>query len=175
MKLFIDIDGVIRNLVSGIYRYNHTIYSPLDDEFIDTWDAELFEKSVFDWVKVPEVISLSLPYPYSLSLLRGLKNHELYFLSVQPKEIYPVTIDWLKKWKFLSLVQGIVFVESIESKVLFTSGLGAHLIDDHPELWKYLSFPQFLPISRPWNEYRKFRDYWEIVEFLNGGEKQWKW
>jgi len=169
MIFLVDLDGVIRNLVSGIYLYNGAIYSPRDDDFIDEWNAELFGVPISYWINLPEVFEKALPYPYANYFVDSLsKLGKVFYCTCQHPNSWKVHIDWLKKHGFLAKSRDLILVGDQKDKIeLLDSLCDAFLIDDHPNM--PLNNPFFLPISRPWNEYPYYRNYWDLINHLRGG------
>ncbi|MHA1827793.1 MAG: 5' nucleotidase, NT5C type [Candidatus Heimdallarchaeaceae archaeon] len=170
---FCDLDGVLRNLISGIASVAGVIYTDALYRSVTCWDATLCGKRIFEWVQCPEVFLAAKPYPGAHEFISNLKDKGfvVYILTSQifRPEILGAQTSWLFAHGFLDLVDGIIMVRDPMEKITFLEGDDHRfLLDDHPKLALEYNFQVdgFLSMERPWNPNGMFREFEEVVNYV---------
>ena len=166
-----DIDGVLRNLISGICSVAGKEYTQEIHDSITKWDTDLFGKPIPEWAKNPEVFQLAPPYNGAHKFVRGMSSKfPFYYLTCQNKnpEILKATYNWLANWGFIKKGNGVLVVYQHKHKAEIQQATGWWLIDDHPELTElfYKDECKFIGFRRPWNSKGWAEDYDQIAEYI---------
>ena len=166
--IFCDIDGVIRNLIHGITLYAGERYSDEIHNSITTWNKNLFNKKIIDWIKSPEPFRLAMPYDGSLNFIKDLRELDLplYFLTHQngEPEVINATIEWLNEWGFDKYTDGTIIVKDFKDKLILQNKIDWFLIDDHPNI-NGIDNDKIIHLKRPWNN-GKFNSYHDIILYI---------
>jgi len=172
LVFFCDLDGVLRNLISGIASVAGVIYTDALHKSVTCWDATLCGKRIFEWVQCPEVFLAAKPYPGAHEFISNLKDKGfvVYILTSQVFQpgILRVQIDWLSLNGFLNSIDGIIVVRNHNEKIQFLKKDYQFLLDDHPELAKKYNYKVdgFLSMERPWNPNGVFQEFDEVINYV---------
>ena len=170
---FCDLDGVLRNLITGIATVAGIIYTDALHESVTRWDMKLYGKRFTEWIQNPEVFLAAKPYPGAQEFVSELKDKgfAVYILTSQifRPEILRAQASWLFAHGFLDLVDGIIMVRDPMEKIAFLEGDNYRfLLDDHPKLALEYNFQVdgFLSMERPWNPNGVFREFEEVISYV---------
>jgi len=124
MIIGIDLDGVLYNWHQAVYT-ELSIYWNLDVEFTEFWSGmyKTYKNEMFwdNLVKLKHLYSNQPPDQRNVDLVNLLSGkHTIYYVTNRPKEVYDVTLNWLKRYEFPS-VKNLVFTDD---KLVACNSLG---------------------------------------------------
>ena len=174
--LFCDVDGVIRDLLSGIAVMAGKEMTPEIYNNVSSWDCEIFGKRIKDWIRVPSVFLIAPPYSGSLDFIEKVsEKYKVIFFTCQNRipDFTIASVEWLHEWRFDEYSHGLFFVHSYEDKMKFIDSFieepECYFLDDHPDLCeKFILFDNFLSFVRPWNPCGDVKSYDDVIHILGG-------
>lgn len=166
--IFLDVDGVIRNIVKAIMQKMRE--EGMSTKPVTNWDA-LFENGI-------TFVDVFYSYPYLLAIAPAYQrahfftqdlSHlgEIVFLSMQNDYGREATVHWLNNKGFLTYGMDVQFVSKAKEKLWYLEKYkDSILIDDHPDLE---GEKNVLTVGRTWNKSRMdYRAILKQIEMLNG-------
>lgn len=175
MRLNIDIDGVIRNIIPNLiqtYKEQYDIYSKLKEEDIKTHDVTVempLIKDVKEYLlyNAEYIFELSKPYPGALEFLDQLKSQR-HTIQIVTNQIPPTEINTMK-W----LNEYSVPYDSLHFARDKTVVKGEILFDDKIKNLE-ACVNETIPIvmDRPWNQkfkglrVKQYQDFFEHIQYL---------
>ena len=177
MKLFFDLDGVIRDLHVGLEKIYKEKYPDHWTKAITSWGLAPFFQigdgiyKFFSLDYALEIAKASPPFRNSVQVLEKLKKrHQIYVITYQPtKPMKEGAFWWVSK--YIPFIDGIIF-EKKEKKTDWTFDL---LIDDYaPTVQKAINLNRrAYVLNRPWNVHYdlprifKLEELFEIVGLID--------
>ena len=166
---FCDLDGVLRNLISGISVAAGQSYSEEVHNSLLQWEGLVYGRKVMDWINdIPEVLYISRPYPGAERFISELaKECDVFILTNQSPNNYSAVIPWLSAWGFLPVLSGVIIVSKFTQKLQLLEGKGPRfLLDDNPKMIKHLPQERLLSWKRPWNPEGLFESYNQVLSYI---------
>jgi hypothetical protein len=154
MKLFVDIDGVVRNMSQSVVEERTGIKNHMPEN----WFWKLNDKDIYDLVAEDyTVLSRCETTEYYEVIYKFACNNPITFLSCQPDLWVPHTNIWMKKY-FGSAESDIRYFASSKDKLIYfkdaiKAGVNGYLIEDYPftGLRKYI-MKRIILIHYPYNK-----------------------
>lgn len=159
IKLYFDLDGVIRELNQHILGHQPNEWEGLDGNLL-----------VYTIHKNPKILLETTPTEYYHTILRASHAYHfpIHILSHQPKQWQPYTTAWIKTYLQPFTDIKTIYTESSAEKRTYIDDAKSYLIEDCPTIADH---PRVVLLDKPYNRdvvatYRRIYDPQELEDWF---------
>ncbi|MGD9697596.1 5' nucleotidase, NT5C type [Acinetobacter sp.] len=180
MKIIMDVDGVLRNIVDQVLEINRLVFDPgstASHDDINVWNikkvlTKLPPLNVLFHEHAKEIFENAQPYPLALESLMALKEqHEIHIVTAQEPYRFQHTINWLEKYniKYDSITFMVNGTKNhIHGDVMIDDGM--HNLDDYKAAGANKQM-RLICMDQPWNQQWQGEKVYSMLEaelLING-------